>query len=109
MIAISRFSGKCDFYDDICIFGLERILKAKVFIGNSDKPLQLNTYKDCIPYFPYVATIVGYNKEGTDFIRLTPKSWVDMQAEKYGDKYTLNDYYKNELQKEMKKYEEELI
>lgn len=99
---MSRFSGKCDFCDEIEIMGLERILKAKVYVGNSDEPLILNSIEDCIPYYPYVVTTAGFSP-GNDVIHLTSKSWVDICEERYGTCNTYQ-YYRNELAEEMKKY-----
>jgi hypothetical protein len=30
---MSKYSGKCDFWDEIEIFGLEKILKSKIYLG----------------------------------------------------------------------------
>ena len=38
---MSRFSGKCDFFDEIEIFGLEHILNSEVYVGDSKEPLKL--------------------------------------------------------------------
>lgn len=99
---MSMFSGKCDFYDEIEIFGLDRILKAKVYIG--DKLLQLNSLRDCIPYYPYIVMSAAYKINGQDLIRLSDKSWIDMEAEKYGET-TIHELYRNKLKEEIDKYE----
>ena len=101
---MSKFSGKCDFYDEIEIFGLDRILTAKVYIGDSDYPLSLKTYADCIPYFPHIITMSFYDKTtGRHIIRLSEKSWVDIEEERYG-KMPIHDYYRKLLQEEKEKY-----
>lgn len=38
---MSRFSGKCDFCDEIEIFGLDHILNSDVYVGDSKQPLRL--------------------------------------------------------------------
>lgn len=100
---MSKFSGKCDFCDEIDIFGLENILKSKVYIGSSDIPLVLRNRKDCIPYYPYI--VVGsVTEHGIGTIRLSNRSWVDIEEERYGH-MTMHDHYRNELKKEMEKAE----
>lgn len=96
---MSKFSGKCDFYDEIEIFGLENILKSKVYIGNSKEPLKLTCRKDCIPYYPYVVTASAKtNSVGTIF--LTERSWVDIEAERYGE-LSCHNHYRKLLEKEL--------
>lgn len=38
---MSRFSGKCDFCDEIETVGLDKILNAEVYVGDSKEPLNL--------------------------------------------------------------------
>lgn len=98
---MSRFSGKCDFFDKIEIFGLENILKSKVYIGSEKEPLVLKNRKDCIPYYPYVI-VSSFSTNGIGTFRLTSKSWVDIEEERYGH-MSIHDYYRSELKKEMEK------
>lgn len=98
---MSIFSGKFDFHDEIEIFGLDYILKAKVYIGDSQSPLSLNSLKDCVPYFPYVVTIAAYNDNPV--LRLSDRSWVDIEEERYGH-MDIHDRYREFLKKEMEKY-----
>ena len=99
---MSKFSGKCDFYDEIEIFGLDRILTAKVYIGDSDYPLSLKTYADCIPYFPHIITM-SFTSENQTVIRLSEKSWVDIEEHRYG-KMPIHDYYRQLLKEEKEAY-----
>lgn len=99
---MSRFSGKCDFCDQIEIFGLDMILKSKVYVGNSDIPLELKSLEDCIPYYPYVVSASFTDKEIGGVIYLTAKSWVDIEEERYGY-MRMHDYYRNELKKVIEK------
>lgn len=95
---MSKFSGKCDFYDIIEMYGLDRILAARVCIVNADEELQLNCRADCVPYYPYIVMYSSHSNEGRDFFCLSEKSWIDMKAESY-------EAYKELLRKEIEKYE----
>ena len=99
---MSRFSGKCDFCDEIEIHGLDRVLNAKVYVGDCDKPLKLNSLADCIPYYPYVV-VASFDLGGCLEFYLTSKSWVDMQEERYGY-FACYDSYRKILLKEIEKY-----
>lgn len=81
--------------------GLENILKSKVYIGSEKKPLVLRDRKDCIPYYPYVIES-SFTTNGIGTFRLTSKSWVDIEEERYGH-MSIHDYYRSELKKEMEK------
>ena len=101
---MSRFSGKCDFYDEIEIFGLDRVLTANIFIGENNCPISITCYEDCIPYFPHIITMSLYDKTaGRYIIRLSEKSWVDIEEGRYG-KMPIHDYYRKLLQEEKEKY-----
>lgn len=100
---MSRFSGKCDFCDEIEIFGLEHILNSEVYVGNSEEPLKLTCLADCVPYYPYIVSIAHHdNVKNCSYIRLTEKSWVDIEIERYG-KFRMHDYYKQALQEEIER------
>lgn len=99
---MSRFSGKCDFCDEIEIFGTDRILNAEVYIGHStDYPLELNCLADCVPYYPYVTTCAVWTKE-RDVIHLTERSWVDIEEERYGP-LLMHEHYRKALAEEIEK------
>lgn len=98
---MSRFSGKCDFCDEIEIFGLEHILNSEVYVGDSKEPLKLTCLADCVPYFPYIVCLSHHDtKKNCGHIWLTDKSWVDIEAERYGEHQT-HEYYREELHKEL--------
>lgn len=100
---MSKFSGKCDFYDEIEIFGLERILNSEVYVGDSREPLKLTCLADCVPYYPHIVSIAHHdNVKNRSYIRLTEKSWVDIEIERYG-KSRMHDYYKQALQEEIER------
>ena len=98
---MSRFSGKCDFCDEIEIFGLEHILNSEVYVGDSEDPLNLTCLADCVPYFPHIVCLSHHDtKKNCGHIRLTDKSWVDIEAERYGE-HQIHEYYREELRKEL--------
>lgn len=109
---MSMFSGKCDFYDTLDIYGngdiqkgFEYIKNARIYIGNDrEKPLQFSTLKELVPYFPYVIASAGFdNTNGANTtIFLTEKSWVEMNKDVIGE--NAYNYYQEKLKKEMKKY-----
>ena len=98
---MSKFSGKCDFFDHIEIFGLDNVLKSNIYVGLDEEPLILKSMKDCIPYYPYVIG-ASFTTNGIGTIRLSSKSWVDIEEERYGH-MSIHDYYRNELKKELDK------
>lgn len=74
---MSRYSGKCDIADTIDMQG-EKILNAKIYVGYSNVPLQIDSMTDLIPYYPYIISSAYFdNVEGKSIIRLSTKSWVD--------------------------------
>lgn len=75
---MSKFSGKCDFYDYIEIFGLESILSSNIYLGDNIVPLRIDTRKDCIPYY---AHLISFSFGNT--IILTPESFIDMEEKKH--------------------------
>lgn len=98
---MSRFSGKCDFCDEIEIFGLDHILNSKVYIGSNDEPLKLTCLADCIPYYPYVVSSSAHdNVNNKSIIHLTEKSWVDIEEDRYGH-FAMHDFYRKALQEEL--------
>lgn len=98
---MSRFSGKCDFCDEIEIFGLERIMNSDVYVGDSEEPLKLTCLADCVPYYPHIVSVAHHdNVTNRSYIRLSAKSWVDIEIERYG-KFRMHDNYKEELRKEL--------
>ena len=100
---MSRFSGKCDFYDTIMIWGIDHILNSDVYLGDSPVPLELHTIADCVPYYAHIVSVAGHdNVNHCSYIRLTKKSWVDLEAERYGE-LRIHEYYKKALQEELEK------
>lgn len=80
---------------------MERILNSSVYVGDSDEPLNLTCLADCVPYYPYIVCIAYHdNVNNRGYIRLSEKSWVDIEIERYG-KFRIHDHYKEELRKEL--------
>ena len=98
---MSKFSGKCDFCDEIAIFGLDHILNSKVYVGDSKDPLKLSCLADCVPYYPHIVSMSHHDPvNNCGYIRLTDKSWVDIESERYGEQ-RIHEYYREELRKEL--------
>lgn len=55
---MSRYSGKCDVYD--CLVDIHRYTEdelknnVEIYVGDSTTPLVINSWKDLIPYYPYI-------------------------------------------------------
>lgn len=96
---MSRFSGKCDFYDFIS--RIENINEYNIYLLNKDgnhTKLNLETKQDCIPFYNHIVN-VSCGKEM--YISRLPYSIYE--REKYG--ILLSSYfYKNELNEELKKF-----
>ena len=61
---MSCYSGRCDFFDTIEIFGVDNIIqKYKISITGQILPLEVNNLKDLIPYYPYLVAMMTSNKE----------------------------------------------
>lgn len=85
---MSRFSGKCDFYDCVASFyTFEEIQnKVKIFVGKSDKPLKIEKMTDLIPYYPYLISLGAYDiVDRTDTVHLTSKSYIDLREQDFLD------------------------
>lgn len=90
---MSKYSGKCDFYDFIATNGAEKVLNQKsVYLGQNIVPLAFKTPSDLVPYYPHIVSIF-YG----DTIRITTESYIDVQ-----ERMTVKDNY-NFLIKEMSK------
>lgn len=61
---MSKYSGKCDFGDTWEILG-DRVKNMKVYFGNNIVPLEIHSYKDALPYFPYLVSMMESSDEGT--------------------------------------------
>lgn len=98
---MSEFSGKCDFCDEIEIYGLDRILNSKIYIEGREKPLKLTCLADCVPYYPYVV-VASCDLNFNLTIWLTSKSWVDIEEDRYGH-FGCHDSYRQKLKEEIER------
>jgi len=94
---MSRFSGKCDCYDSlVCISRYtedELINNVKIYVGNEEEPLHIESYKDLIPYYPYIIGSACYNNvERKAVIHLSSESFVDREEREF-----LESYFKDVL------------
>lgn len=79
---MSLYSGKCDVYDTLVSIHQyteeELINNVKIYVGNSDEPLKIESYKSLIPYYPYiVASAYFNNKDRQAIISLSSESFVE--------------------------------
>lgn len=124
---MSRFSGKCDFYDHLFMtteneedafekFRGTKLYKTKMnseFLPIKDVsdfaknwiPIQYESLNDLIPYYPYIITMSFCDNNDSDnsTIILSAKSWVDIEEDRYGH-WNIHDYYRDVLSKEMERY-----
>lgn len=79
---MSMFSGKCDCYDSLVAIHnyTEEDLKNKVeiYISESTEPLHIKSYKDLIPYYPYLIGSAIFSKEKS-VVHLSLESFVDRE------------------------------
>ena len=84
MIDTSIFSGRCDLYDTIEIFGVEKILsKYKIYDQRHILPLEVKEQKDLIPYYPYLVAAMFSTKEDGGTIYLSSESYVDINEREH--------------------------
>lgn len=85
---MSKYSGQCDVYDVLVMIReyTDEELKnnVKVYVGDSETPLELNTQKDLIPYYPHLISCSSYDGQSKKYIaHITKKSSVDYEEENY--------------------------
>ena len=93
---MSKYSGKCDFYDHIEMCkNEEEVLNTKIYIGNSETPLNIHSMVDLIPYYPHIIYLGVYNGEN-NIVRLTEKPYTDIEEEEHLQFYldTILRYYR---------------
>lgn len=105
MIAISRYSGKCDLFDSIEIHdGLDNLIyNSKVYIYEKqpdgtykDKLLHFEKESDVVPYYAHIIGCAYHNNaENKHVIHLSSKSYPDSHEEEMLEWYkkTLVRYY----------------
>lgn len=77
---MSRFSGKCDFYDWINDQSDEFIKKSNYYIRFKGRrhPIEINNRHDAIKYYPYLVSM-GYHSEIKDVAELCADSFIDTE------------------------------
>ena len=81
---MSRFSGKCDFYDSAIMihnYTLEELQNnVEIYVGKSSKPLHIEKMSDLIQYYPHLIGMSWHNNlKGKSVIHLTSESFVDIE------------------------------
>lgn len=104
---MSKFSGQFDFYDKIQMIGEYEILNNYIIYKGNDL-LSLRTLKDCIPYYPYIISMSYCNDNGNNIIKLSSKSSIEIEEEKYGH-MKVHDLYRQFLKDELNNYKEDNI
>ena len=100
---MSKYCGKCDFGDTYEILG-DRVKNVKVFIGNNIVPLKMETYKDFLPYFPFLVGSMASSDEGT-VVFLDSRSYIDREEE---DRLKSSLYWIKREYKSLKRKGEEI-
>lgn len=88
---MSVYSSKCDLYDSLvmirCNSGTEEEINKEIestdfyiYHGNKRHRLDIHTYKDLVPYFPYIVAVGCYsNTNDRQTIVLSSESYVDRE------------------------------
>lgn len=93
---MSKYSGKCDFCDEIENFKPANFSELDVRIGNNE-PIKIDSIKDCIPYFTHIiASCCCFN--GRRVINLDKYSWLRRERERYGV-LRMHSHYKKDFNK----------
>lgn len=88
---MSQFSGKCDFYDHLCIYcetedDFEKLLAiSEIKINSKDGRehlLRVKTIKDAVKYYPYLITLGCFSKEKHSFV-LSSSSFIDREEKEH--------------------------
>ena len=94
---MSKYSGKCDLYDCIGDYTDEEIAKkVKVYYAGSIVPLKIESQKDMMPFYPFIAGIMCGESDGTRVFHIGHRSYVDQQEEETVEfiKRDIERYYK---------------
>lgn len=88
---MSKYSGRSDLFDSLIIYKYtEEELKnnVKIYIGSSYIPLEIESYKTLIPYYPHLVCTAAYNnKEQKSIIHITSESSVDRSEKEVLESY----------------------
>lgn len=124
---MSRFSGKCDFYDHLFMFAdneedaFEKFRGTKLYIMKPSKycvpvkqvedfnknwtPIHYGRLADLIIYYPHIVVLSWCDNQdsGKSTVVLSNESWVDIEESRYGH-WNIHEYYREQLRKEMNRY-----
>lgn len=97
---MSRFCGKCDFYDHLWMNSDSEeveasLAKSDIYITSKDgreHKLKINTIKDAAKYYPYLIVIGAFSKEHQTII-LSSESFIDWE-EREMLQYDIDDVYR---------------
>lgn len=90
---MSRFSGKCDFYDTIVMsnYSLEDFTSGRVKIYVNEERVKINFLTDLIQYYPYIIAIGCFNtKDKSAVVELSSIPHTDRREKETLDFYTKN-------------------
>lgn len=81
---MSKYSGKCDFYDTVVKIHKYTLDELKhnviIYVGENKEPLQIDKIEDLIPYYPYnISFAYVDNVHRKAVIHLSNKSLIDMR------------------------------
>lgn len=76
---MSKFTGKCDFYDQIEVCGIDSVLNADIEIGN--KHIQLKSLKECALYYPNIISMSCASNDHS-YIKLTDDAWFNIEEKR---------------------------
>ena len=76
---MSRFTGKCDFFDDCEMIRTpeEIVERSDIYLG--DAKVEIKTPKDLIPYYTHIVASACYNKDEGNTINLSKESFIDSE------------------------------
>lgn len=75
---MSKFCGKCDFFDHVDSCNEERLKNMKVYVNNT--LVKTDTEKDRALYYPFLISIGGFGG-GNEVIYLTSRSHISIKEE----------------------------
>lgn len=80
---MSIYTGKCDVFDTfVMIYEITDFSNVHIYAANNDLiPLQINSQKDLIPYYPYLIVCMSSSKEGEINANLSDRSYIDIDEE----------------------------
>lgn len=79
---MSKYSGKCDFYDYIEIHSLNKVLASNIYIGDNPVPLRISSQEDCIPYYAHLVILSG-TTYGIGNVVLSSESYIDTEEKEH--------------------------